>query len=313
MPGTGISIANTFNAEAGQVPASQLDANFAQLVAGYNNLVNFSNYYLDTGGANAIVITVPAPLVVAYVAGLPLQIKVANTNTGATTININGLGGVAVVYPGTAAAMSSGQLAAGAIIPVMFDGTNFQYLGAVTSATPSGAANLVYATPNGASGAASLRALVAADIPGLAVFTARKANTTSRTGAPIATNDPDLVLAGLPAGTYNVNALLAFNCTTTGTQGITIGVSVLGGGFTTGLHSYTGWINGAAAQSAGATSTVAITRAPIDTGVNDCVVITGEVVLAANTTYGVTWGQASSSANATNMLAGSYLTLQKVA
>lgn len=132
MPTSGIVITNTFNSESGFVPASQLDTNFGQCVTALNTLQTFGNYYVDTGSANAMAITVASPLIVAYTAGLPLQVKVAaaNVGTGATTININSIGTRNVTYP-NAAALIPGQLAAGAIISLMYDGTNFQYLGPV--------------------------------------------------------------------------------------------------------------------------------------------------------------------------------------
>lgn len=130
---TGITISNIFQNESGNVPASQLDTNFGQLASAFNSLLTYANYYVDVGAVNAISITVPSPLVLAYVAGLPLQIKVSNTNTGATTVNVNGLGAVSLVYPGTAGALSAGQLIAGGIYSVMYDGTDFQFLGSISA------------------------------------------------------------------------------------------------------------------------------------------------------------------------------------
>lgn len=51
---------------------------------------------------------------------------------------------------------------------LLFCGTGSGVIQVGGGSAPSGAANLVYATPNGSSGSASLRALVAADIPQLA-------------------------------------------------------------------------------------------------------------------------------------------------
>lgn len=53
----------------------------------------------------------------------------------------------------------------------------------IAASTPSGAANLVYATPNGSSGTASLRALVAADLPPTPPVTVSLANTFLLMGA----------------------------------------------------------------------------------------------------------------------------------
>ncbi len=53
------------------------------------------DYAADTGAADAYVIA-PAPALAAHIAGLPIHFKATNTNTGASTININGLGAVAI-------------------------------------------------------------------------------------------------------------------------------------------------------------------------------------------------------------------------
>lgn len=141
MPSSGLTVPNTFATQSGNVPASQLDTNFSQAVGALNALSTFSNYYVDSGAVNSIVITVPAPLAVSYAAGLALQIKVAVTNTGATTINVNGLGANAVVFP-NGGAITAGLLVAGAVIQVMFDGTNFQYLGNIPAGGGGGNANV---------------------------------------------------------------------------------------------------------------------------------------------------------------------------
>lgn len=81
------------------------------------------NYAADTGAANAAVITlVPAPA--AYTAGFAVEVKFAATNTGATTINVNGLGAKAIQSNG--AALVAGQIVAGQIYSLIYDGTNFQ-------------------------------------------------------------------------------------------------------------------------------------------------------------------------------------------
>lgn len=139
MPGSGLTITNTFATQSGNVPASQLDTNFSQLAAAINSLASYGNYFVDSGSVNAMVISVPSPLVAAYAAGVPLQVKVAVTNTGAVTINVNGLGAVAVTYPNLSA-IAAGQFVAGSILPLQFDGTRFQYLGSIT--TTSGVSSL---------------------------------------------------------------------------------------------------------------------------------------------------------------------------
>ena len=127
-----ITISNTFATQAGPIPLSQLDTNYSQLVTAFNTLGNFFNYYADSSGsANALVVTVSSPQLVSYAAGLTLFVKVANTNTGASTINVNALGAKSITTPAIGA-LSAGDLIAGAVVQLTYDGTQFQ-LGSVGS------------------------------------------------------------------------------------------------------------------------------------------------------------------------------------
>ena len=49
------------------------------------------DYAADTGAANAYVIAL-TPALTSHVVGMPIHFMAANANTGASTININGLG-----------------------------------------------------------------------------------------------------------------------------------------------------------------------------------------------------------------------------
>lgn len=83
-------------------------------------------YGEDTGTVNALVANVtPAPA--SLTDGLIVAIKVLNGNTGATTLNLQGLGAESVVNAdGTP--LSGGQLTAGGYALFIFDGTNFQMM-----------------------------------------------------------------------------------------------------------------------------------------------------------------------------------------
>jgi len=85
------------------------------------------NYFVDSGSADTIVIT-PTTALTAYTAGNYFFIKVAATNTGATTINVNGLG-AKTLKKNANSDLSAGDILAGQIILVDYDGTNFQLIG----------------------------------------------------------------------------------------------------------------------------------------------------------------------------------------
>lgn len=87
----------------------------------------FGNYGPDTGTANVGAVTLsPAPASLAAILGSPIGIKkVASANTGAYTLNVNGLGAIPVVLPGGAALVAN-TLPSGGIFTVKYDGTSFE-------------------------------------------------------------------------------------------------------------------------------------------------------------------------------------------
>ena len=66
-----------------------------------------------------------APAITAYAAGQFFTFVSAGANTGAVTLNINSLGAKAVTKEG-ATALAAGDIAAGAVVCVEYDGTRFQ-------------------------------------------------------------------------------------------------------------------------------------------------------------------------------------------
>ncbi|HPK03987.1 MAG TPA: hypothetical protein PLS90_16190, partial [Candidatus Sumerlaeota bacterium] len=139
---------------AGRAPATPpiVDDVFAILQGGtdvkklrWEDLVRgVANYCEDTGAANALVIA-SATNYAAYFAGLPFLVKVANTNTGPATLNINNLGAKTIKKNGSAA-LGAGDLVVGQLIRVAYDGTNFQLLSPPAS-------DLQYAVTTGADNA----------------------------------------------------------------------------------------------------------------------------------------------------------------
>jgi hypothetical protein len=81
------------------------------------------NYAEDTGSANNISVAFDPPLG-AYTVGLVLRVRMKVTNTGATRINAGT--GIAAVRKMSGADVAAGDLPAGAIATLVYDGTNFQ-------------------------------------------------------------------------------------------------------------------------------------------------------------------------------------------
>jgi len=98
--------------------------------------------FLTVSGTNTITASV-SPSLTAYSAGAMFGFIAANTNTGATTINISALGAKSIVTP--LGALNAGDLQSGYFYIIYYDGTNFQLLGvstALTSLTVSGVLTL---------------------------------------------------------------------------------------------------------------------------------------------------------------------------
>jgi len=120
-------------------------ASYTAVAADNGTLVSFNS-------ASAMTLTLPATPPFAV-----WKIAVQNVGAGVLTVSPNGLN-----LDGAAGSLTLNQNSG---LVVYTDGTNYFTERGAATALPSGAANLVVATPNGISGAASLRALVAADLP----------------------------------------------------------------------------------------------------------------------------------------------------
>ena len=111
----------------------------AALTAGQTDSPN----WLGTVSGTDTITASATPAVASYVAGMRFTFIVAVTNTGPVTININGVGAIAIKRLDGVTALVAGDFIAGQIVMIQYDGTNFQML------TPSGTlpANIVTGTP----------------------------------------------------------------------------------------------------------------------------------------------------------------------
>jgi len=80
-------------------------------------------YGVATGTANNYAVTLN-PAITAYTEGMAVAVKINVTNTGASTININGKGAKSIRKP-NGNAVSTGNLKAGSIYSMRYNGTNF--------------------------------------------------------------------------------------------------------------------------------------------------------------------------------------------
>ena len=86
------------------------------------------NYAVDTGTANAYVITrTPTPASLSATVGEPIRVKIGNTNTGASTLTDSGLNSATIVNA-NGTALVANQLFAGAIYEFIYDGAYYRLM-----------------------------------------------------------------------------------------------------------------------------------------------------------------------------------------
>jgi hypothetical protein len=92
---------------------------YGQIQSNTDKLVTVSGTDTLTGSVT--------PALTAYAAGNLFSFVVANTNTGAVTINIDGVGSKAITRTGSTA-LVAGDMVAGEVVLIEYDGTRFQLL-----------------------------------------------------------------------------------------------------------------------------------------------------------------------------------------
>lgn len=156
---------------------------------------------------------------------------------------------------------------------------------------------------------------------------AYKSGVTSRTNTTTLTPDPDLVISVTDTGTYILEALIGVSGTTTSTQGIKYDLYSGGNQFaaTSPGFRYT-WGNFLGTVTGSATNNGMGFLGPGVTGISlsdigavgalgQLIYINGSFIATAldAAVLGFAWSQVSSSANATNVIAGSYIRIQQIA
>ena len=84
--------------------------------------------FLTASGTNTITATV-SPSLTAYAIGQTFKFIAAATNTGAVTMNISALGAKSILKNGSTP-LSAGELVSGSLYQIVYDGTQFQLIGA---------------------------------------------------------------------------------------------------------------------------------------------------------------------------------------
>ena len=107
------------------------------------------NGSLQAGGvADAYTVTLNSPYT-AYFQGMYFACEINAVNTGASTIDVNGLGAQAIVQR-DGSALPGGILDSGGIYEFRYDGTNFQLMGTIGGDVAIGQATLYNNRPDAA-------------------------------------------------------------------------------------------------------------------------------------------------------------------
>lgn len=112
----------------GMAPSTVNDASREVMAAVARFFGDWNGSITAGGTANAITITSNSSLS-ALSDGDVFMFEAANDNSGATTLAVDGLSAVSIVYPG-GTALSGGEIVTGGRYIVSYDGTNFQLIGA---------------------------------------------------------------------------------------------------------------------------------------------------------------------------------------
>ena len=105
----------------------------------YGQIQSNTDKLVTVSGTDTLIGSV-TPALTAYAAGNLFSFVAANTNTGAVTINIDGVGVKSITKNGTTA-LVAGDIVANAVVLIEYDGTRFQFVNAASSGNVVGPAS----------------------------------------------------------------------------------------------------------------------------------------------------------------------------
>lgn len=138
MPQTPASVTNTFATRSGKIRLSLLDTDYNDLTAYLNTLLNYSNYVVDSGAADAYVATFDGGLTFGLTAGQLIQLKIVHANTGACTLAVNG-GAAKSIKMQDGSDPAANTLVANGLYGLIYTGTVWMLLGETPGSTTAAA------------------------------------------------------------------------------------------------------------------------------------------------------------------------------
>lgn len=115
---------------AGTATTSSVRANFSAAYDEINTLQRGSSGYATTSGTGTYTVAFTNPLP-SLSDGARISVEIGSTNTGAATLAVDGLAAVSIVKKDGSTALSAGDLAAGEIADLLYNGTNWVWLNSV--------------------------------------------------------------------------------------------------------------------------------------------------------------------------------------
>jgi hypothetical protein len=234
-----------------------LDANFTDVTTAINDFNTYGNYLLDTGSANSYLVTLPANITGVLTDGLPIQVKIANSNTGASTLAYNGSPAIGITNI-DGSALAAGALPANGIVYLQYSagaGTWILQTSAIAVGTirpqvrqaiqsgpnASGISTLLPAA-NGNTPASANLTLTTSNISVSVPLIVSGANGFGSTGALdlMGLTTANLTWANLTANTNNyLGVVIAANGSMTTAFTTNVPVEQFGGNASTGAGNYT--------------------------------------------------------------------------
>jgi len=234
-----------------------------------SNLQNGTGIHVSTVGGTSDVITLtPSPAIASYAAGQYFSFVSSGANTTNVTVNVSGLGAKAITKNG-ATALVAGDVPSGALVAIIYDGTQFQLqtsanLNPLSSITGLGSnVSTFLATPSSANLRGALTdetgtgAAVFADTPTLVtpiLGTPTSGTLTNCSGYPTvtlrtpvaSTSGTEVDFNSIPSGVKRIDITFS-GVSTNGTSNVIVQIGDSGGIENTGYLSTIGLVVGGTA------------------------------------------------------------------
>lgn len=217
----------TARAETVQAQLQAVDDGFALLPDKLPLQQDRIAYSADTGSANTYVVTL-AKVPPAYVEGMRVTFKAATANTGASTIDVNGLGTKSLrMFDGSA--LSAGVVTVGLFVVAVYDGTLFRIV-SMHGGTDIASLAAIAADISTVSGISSNVTAVAADATDIGTVSANIADVSAvaaidtAVSLVAAVDGETVTVAGIAA---NVSTVAGISANVTTVAGISAAVSTV--------------------------------------------------------------------------------------